>query len=91
LHVPIEGDYPATEKIEEGVAVGEKTAQNHVENAERTYLERIRNGMQKPIEGLFSLYVAALNKGGGYSHRGQQTLTPKQQTENFVDRFLCSA
>jgi membrane-bound lytic murein transglycosylase MltF len=91
LHVPIEGVYRITEKTEDRVTIEEKHNQNHAENAARTYLERIRNRMQKPIEGLFSLYVAALNKGGGYSHRGQQTLTPKQQTENFVDRFLCSA
>jgi len=46
----VEGVYP--KKIEDRVAIGEKTAQNHVENTARTYLERIRNTMQKPIEGL---------------------------------------
>jgi hypothetical protein len=42
LHVPIEGR----------VTIGEKHNQKHVENAARFYLDRIRNGMQKPIEGL---------------------------------------
>jgi hypothetical protein len=65
MHRTIEGDYSAAEKIEERVAIGEKTAQNHVENAARTYLERIRNTMQKPIEGLpRHLTLATLRKGG---------------------------
>ena len=42
LHVPIEGR----------VTIEEKHNQKHVENAARAYLERIRNRMQKPIEGL---------------------------------------
>ncbi len=41
MHVPIEGR----------VAIGGKCNQNHVENAARVHLERIRNTMQKPIEG----------------------------------------
>jgi len=45
LHVPIEGR----------VAIGEKTAQNHDENAERIYLEPIRNRMHEPIEGLLRI------------------------------------
>ena len=69
MHVPIEGVYRTTEKIEDRVAIGEKTAQNHVENAARTYLERIRNRMQKPIEGLSSRSFGALNKGGGSTFR----------------------
>jgi hypothetical protein len=52
MHVPIEGVYRATEKTEDRVAIEEKHSQNHAENTARTYLERIRNGMQKPIEGL---------------------------------------
>ena len=59
MHVPIEGVYFAiAEKIEDRVAIGEKHNQNHIENAARTYLERIRNTMQKPIEGLSSLNAA---------------------------------
>ena len=50
----VEGVYPAADKIEDRVAIGEKINQNHVENAARTYLERIRNRMQNPIEGLLS-------------------------------------
>src|SRR4030067_3603886 len=67
MHVPIEGVYRITEKIEDRVAIGEKTTQNHVENTARTYLERIRNRMQKPIEGLLVRCRGALNKGGGVS------------------------
>jgi len=63
LHVPIEGR----------VTIEEKHNQKHVENAARAYLERIRNRMQKPIEGLLAKRLRALNKGGGYSHRAQQT------------------
>jgi hypothetical protein len=69
LHVPIEGVYRITEKTEDRVAIGEKTAQNHVENTARTYLERIRNSMQIPIEGLSSRSFSALNKGGGSTFR----------------------
>jgi hypothetical protein len=52
LHVPIEGVYPAAVKIEDRVAIEEEHNQNHDENALRVYLERIRNRMHKPIEGL---------------------------------------
>ena len=43
-------------KIEDRSAIGEKHNQNHVENQRQRqiYLERIRNRMQKPIEGLSS-------------------------------------
>ena len=53
MHVPIEGVYRTAEKIEERVAIEEKSNRNHVESQKqtRTYLERIRNSMQKPIEG----------------------------------------
>ncbi len=46
------------------IAIGEKQAQKHVEKQTptRTYLEPIRNTMQKPIEGLLS---NAKNEGGG--------------------------
>jgi hypothetical protein len=44
MHVPIEGR----------IAIEEKHNQKHVENAARTYLERIRNTMQKPIEGILT-------------------------------------
>jgi hypothetical protein len=69
LHVPIEGVYRITEKIEDRVTIGEKTAQNHVENTARTYLERIRNSMRIPIEGLSSRSFSALNKEGGSTFR----------------------
>ena len=36
----------------------------HVEKSWRVYLERIRNSMQKPIEGLLALCFAALHKRG---------------------------
>jgi len=49
MHIPIEGVYCVAEKIEEEVAIGEKTAQNNVET--RVYLEPNRNRMHKPIEG----------------------------------------
>ena len=59
LHVLIEGVYRTPEKTEDRVAIGEKTAQNHVENAAlRIYLERIRNRMQKPIGGLIAFDAA---------------------------------
>ena len=54
MHVSIEGVYGTTEKIEDRSRIGETTLQNHVENAVRTYLDRIRNRMQKPIEGLLT-------------------------------------
>jgi hypothetical protein len=63
LHVPTEGVYRKTEKIEDRVAIGEKHNQNHVENALRTYLEPIRNTMQKPVEGLLAQCHGTLNKG----------------------------
>ena len=55
MHRTIEGDYSAAEKIEDRVGIGEKTAQNHVEN--EAYLERIRNRMHEPIEGLLEIHV----------------------------------
>jgi hypothetical protein len=58
LHVPIEGR----------VANGEKRNQNHVENSARAYLERIRNGMQEPIEGLLAQCLRCFIKGG-YSRK----------------------
>jgi hypothetical protein len=39
----------------------------------RSYLEPNSGSMQKPIEGLLAKRLRALNKGGGYSHRAQQT------------------
>ena len=42
MHAPIEG----------AVAIGVFSCQWHVEKARRVYLDRIRNRMQKPIEGL---------------------------------------
>ena len=84
FHVPIEEVYRITEKTEGRVAIGEKTAQNHVENTARTYLERIRNGMQKPIEGLSSRSFGALNKGAIVSHEHNShrphSLTSKTET-----------
>ena len=41
-----------------GVAIGAFRRHWHVETAVRVYLERIRNRMQKPIEGLLSLHAA---------------------------------
>jgi hypothetical protein len=65
MHAPIEGVYRTTEKIEDRVAIGEKRNQNHDENTPRTYLERIRGSMQKPIEGRSRTTPhGALNKGG---------------------------
>ena len=63
LHVPTEGVYRVTEKIEDRSAIGEKHNQNNVKNTARVYLERIRNRMQKPIEGLLAECHGALNKG----------------------------
>ena len=63
LHVPIEGVYPAAEKIEDRSRIGEKQRQNHAENAARTYLERIRNRMHVPIEGLSSFNVTVFCDG----------------------------
>ena len=65
LHVPIEGVYRTAEKIEDRVAIGGKHNQNYVEKEARTYLEHIRNTMQKPIEG------------GGYKPRA--TATPRKE------------
>jgi len=48
LHVPIEGVYRVTEKIEDRSAIGAETTQKHVENRRRS----IRNTMQKPVGGL---------------------------------------
>jgi len=60
LHVPIEGVYPATEKIEDKVAIGGKHSQNHAEkrSLSRTYLQPIRNRMHEPIEGLSTFHAA---------------------------------
>jgi hypothetical protein len=63
----MEGVYRTAEKIEGRSRIGEKSGQNHVKNREaaRTYLEPIRNGMQKPIEGLLAnAGFSASNKGG---------------------------
>ena len=49
--------------IEGRSRIGVFFGQWHVENAARIYLERIRNSMQKPIEGLLTQRFAALNKG----------------------------
>jgi hypothetical protein len=84
LHVPIEGVYRATEKTEDRVTIGEKRNQNHVENTARTYLERIRNRMQKPIEGLPTQPFTALNKG-------EQAQSPNPTLANptrFVAKYL---
>ena len=58
LHVPIEGVYSATEKIEDKVAIGEKRNQNHAEKQRQAYLEPIRNRMHEPIEGLSTFHAA---------------------------------
>ena len=85
MHVPIEGVYRITEKIEDRVAIEEKHNQNHAENAARTYLERIRNSMPKPIEGLSPLAATtennslALNKGGIVTREQQSTLLPARK------------
>ena len=42
-------------------------------NGKRSYLEPISGSMQKPIEGLLTQSFSALSKGGGLSHRAQQT------------------
>ena len=84
LHVPIEVVYRATEKTEDRVAIGEKRNQNHAENTARTYLERIRNSMQKPIEGLHAQSFTALNKG-------EQAQSPNPTLANptrFVAKYL---
>ena len=53
LHVPIEGVYLAiAEKIEDRSRIGIFRSQWHVGKAARVYLERIRNRMHKPVEGL---------------------------------------
>ena len=65
MHVPIEGVYSATEKIEDRVANGEKHNQKHVEKQRQAYLEPNRNGMQKPIEGLLAQSFTRLIKRRG--------------------------
>jgi hypothetical protein len=78
LHVPIEGVYRVTEKIEGRSAIGVKTVQKYVENRRRTYLEPNSSSLQKPVRGLsapalFSTInrqakveplIPPLNKGG---------------------------
>jgi len=59
MHVPIEEVY----------RIRDFRNQNQVSKATRAYLERIRNSMQKPIEGLSSRSSSALNKGGGSTFR----------------------
>ena len=52
------------QKIVEGVyRIGVLRGQWHVGNAARVYLDRIRNSMHEPIEGLFAHCRGALNKG----------------------------
>ena len=73
LHVPIEGVYRVTEKIEGRSAIGAETAQKYVENRRRTYLQPNRNTLQKPVGGLSALalhcpvkvepLIPPLNKG----------------------------
>jgi hypothetical protein len=84
MHVPIEGVYRATEKTEDRVAIGEKHNQNHAENTAQTYLEPIRNRMQKPIEGLLVPIFGAINKGGGLSRRAteQPFIQQPESTKN---------
>jgi hypothetical protein len=84
MHVPIEGVYRATEKTEDRVTIEEKHNQTHAENTARTYLERIRNRMQKPIEGLPTQSFTALNKG-------EQAQSPNPTLANptrFVAKYL---
>jgi len=61
MHKTIEGVYHIAKNIEDRSRIGEKHNQNHVENVERTYLERIRNRMQKPIEGLIKYKSGSQN------------------------------
>jgi hypothetical protein len=63
LHVPIEGVYRVTEKIEDRSRIGVFSSQWHVEKTTSAYLERIRNTMQKPVEGLLAQCLSALYKG----------------------------
>ena len=65
MHVPVEGVYCIAEKIEDRSRIGEKHSQNHVEKQRRTYLERIRNRMQKPVEGLLRVFLLRLYKREG--------------------------
>ena len=59
---PISG---SLQKSIEGVyRIGVFRCQWHVGNARRVYLERIRNRMQKPVEGLSSLHCLPLYKRG---------------------------
>ena len=70
LHVPTEGVYRVTEKIEGRSAIGVKKAQKYVENRRRTYLLPIRNTMQKPVGDLSAsalhrpAKVEPINRGG---------------------------
>ena len=61
LHVPIEGVYRVTEKIEGRSAIGAETAQKYVENRRRTYLQPNRNTMQKPVGGLSVMALFTAN------------------------------
>ena len=88
MHVPIEGVYPAAEKIEDRSRIGEKQRQNHAENAARTYLERIRNRMQKPVEGLLRAFLPRLYIREGVSNREQQLKTYFTSSRFFHRRFL---
>ena len=74
---PISGSMQKT--IEGRVAIGEKHNQNHVGKAARTYLERIRNRMHEPIEGLLAQRRGALNKGGG--------LVTEHNSTDYFTRF----
>ena len=67
MHVPIEGSTRTAKKIEDRSRIGGKRNQNHFEKEVRTYLERIRNRMQKPIEGRSRLKSSALYREGGMS------------------------
>ena len=80
LHRTIGVVYRTGEKIEEGVAIGEKINQNHAENTAQTYLDRIRNRMHEPIEGLSRIKPQALNK----RERGSQT----KSSRTFQNRNL---
>jgi len=48
----------------------------HVETAARSYLEPMRNSVQKPVKGLSSRTFIALKKGGGRHMRAEQTSFP---------------
>jgi len=55
--------------IERVYRIGDSHSQKHVKNAPRTYLERIRNTMQKPIEGLSQAGRRRFIKGRGLKPR----------------------